>query len=109
MRRLAKEMDPNDEEGGGVSGGAGGGGSGGVLSANGVGSVSSSGNSGNSGFGQPMGVWPVEGGTGPSPLNHAMLSSMLPSNTEHLNRAYGQIKDMLAMKVHAPCVHVFYT
>mmetsp|Transcript_11282 Transcript_11282/g.13614 ORF Transcript_11282/g.13614 Transcript_11282/m.13614 type:complete len:371 (+) Transcript_11282:86-1198(+) len=85
MRRLAKEIDPDEEEGNTKK----------------LPTSTSSGSSSSNlaaGFGQPM--WPREttSTSNPSQLGHAMLSGMLPSNAEHLNRAYGQIKDMLANK-----------
>jgi hypothetical protein len=83
MRRLAKEMEPGDEDGNSQGG-----------------KITLSGTSSH-GFGSPGGgAWPSEGApTGASPLSHAMLSSMIPSNAEHLNRAFGQIKELLASKV----------
>jgi hypothetical protein len=81
MRRLAKEIDPEDDDGGNKM----------------ATDTAQNGGGGAAGFGQPM--WPTDNGSGSNgTLGHAMLSGMLPSNAEHLNRAYGKIKDMLANK-----------
>jgi hypothetical protein len=98
MRRLAKEMDPSDDDGD---------------------------DDGEPGFGSPL-LWaastaeatgaaaamtdhpPSSASSSASsssasssarPLGHAMLSSLPPASAQHLQRAYGDLVDVLAAKV----------